>query len=393
MKFHHKHIFALLLTLTMIVSLGITALAADSTVTFKSYADGWEFAPGSEYTSTDLFDAFKGVMPGDQLIETITVKNEASDCDYINVYFRVEPHEDEVMQAFLSQMTMRIYNGTEKIYESTPDQAGALAENVLLGSLLKDEALNLTVELDVPKDMGNEFANAIGEVDWIFLAECIEFEQLTVHKVWEDNGDPDRPEAVTVNLLRDGKAFEEVELSEENQWTHTWEELNDRYEWTVEEEVPEGYEVAYKTEDNKIFITNSNDYEPPVIPDPVNLTVKKIWNGSVDKGGALPSYVTVTLYNGDKAVDKVTLSSQNNWTYTWKELDGAGDWSVLETGVPKDYVPSYKTNGDVTTITNTPSLIQTGLLNWPVLVLALAGLLLIGFGIYTMSKKRKNDYA
>ena len=111
-----------------------------------------------------------------------------------------------------------------------------------------------------------------------------------------------------------------------------------------------------------MFITNHNDYEPTPIPEPKDLTVKKVWSDENDKSGSRPDYVTVTLYNGDKAAQKITLGDWNNWTYTWKDLDGSGNWSVIETGIPKGYTPSYRT-GDVVTITNTASLIQTGQLN------------------------------
>ena len=387
-----KKFLSLLLVLVLTLSLSVTAFAADSTATFKSLEEGWAFAPGSEYSSSDLFDGFKGVMPGDKLTESVKITNEAADCDYIKVYLTVDPHDEEAMQAFLSQLSMRIYNGEELIYESSPDQAGALAESTLLGTLFKGDSLDLTVELDVPKDLGNEFANATGEVDWIFLAEGYDYEMLTVHKVWEDNNYPERPESITVTLFRDGKAFENVTLNEENQWTYTWDKLEELYTWTVEEtEVPELYEVSYKTEDTTVFITNSYDYVAP--PDPVDLTVRKIWNGTVDKDGVLPSSVTVTLYNGTEVVEKVKLSAENKWTYSWEDLDGSGDWSVLETGIPKGYVPSYKTSGDTVTITNTASLIQTGQLNWPILLLGILGLLMIGFGVYTMSRKRKNEHA
>ena len=63
---------ALLLALVMALSLSVTAFAADSSITFKGLAEGFETQPGSEYTETDLFDNFKNVMPGDQLTETIS---------------------------------------------------------------------------------------------------------------------------------------------------------------------------------------------------------------------------------------------------------------------------------------------------------------------------------
>lgn len=423
MKRTFSKISSLLLALIMVFSMSVTAFAADSTITFKGLQEGFEAQPGSEYTDTDLFDNFKDVMPGDQLTETIQIRNEAADCDYIKVYMRAVVHDENgnpltyseafentdgkdqanvdgqrdetvaTMQDFLKQLTMRIYNGDELIYNSTPDQAGALTNNVFLGTLTKGEALSLKVELDVPIEMGNEYANRVGEVDWIFLAEGIEYEKLTVHKVWDDNGYPDRPDSVTVHLMKDGISAETVVLNKDNQWTYTWENLDDRYQWSVEEEVPDGYEVSYKSEDNKIFITNHKDYEPPVPPEPVDLTVKKVWSDENDKRDIRPDSVTVTLYNGDKAVEKVTLGAWNNWTYTWYNLDGDGNWSVLETGIPKGYTPSYRTKGDVVTITNTATLIQTGQMTWPIPVLGSLGALMILCGIVMMRRKRKSGNA
>lgn len=408
MKRKVNKLASLLLAIVMVFSLSVTAFAADSSITFKGAQEGFDFQPGSEYTATDLFDNFKDVMPGDKLTETIQIKNEATDCDYIKLYMRAVVHDENdnplsekvaetetvaTMQDFLSQLTMRIYNGDELIYNASPNEAGALVNNVLLGTLSKGESLNLKVELDVPIELGNEYANRVGEVDWVFLAECIEYEKLTVHKVWDDNGYPDRPDSVTVHLLRDGEKHEEIVLNADNQWTYTWDELDDRYQWSVKEEVPAGYEASYKTEDNKVFITNFMDYEPVVPAEPVDLTVKKVWSDDNDKRDIRPDSVIVTLYNGKNAVDKVTLGAWNNWSYRWTDLDGNGDWSVLETGIPKGYTPSYRTNGDVVTITNTAALIQTGQLNWPIPVLGSLGALMIFFGIFMMCKKRKTENA
>jgi len=403
--------------------MAVTAFAADSTITFKGAKDGFDVQPGSEYTATDLFGNFKDVMPGDKLTENILLKNAATDCDYIKVYMKAVVHDENgnpltyseafentdgkdqanvngqrdetvaTMQDFLSQLSMRIYNGDKLIYEASPDEAGALVNNVLLGTLKTGDGLNLKVELDVPIELGNKYANRVGEVDWVFLAECIENEKLTVHKIWDDNGYPDRPGSVTVHLLCDGKEHETVKLNKDNQWTYTWDQLDDRYEWSVKEDVPSGYEESYKTEGNTVFITNHRDYTPPVEPDDMDLTVKKVWSDENNKNGNRPSSVTVTLYNGDTAVDKVTLSAANNWTYTWKNLDGNGKWSVLETGIPKGYTPSYSTSNGVVTITNTAKLIQTGQLNWPIPVLGGLGVLLLLCGAILMRKKKKNGNA
>jgi len=421
MKALFEKISSVALALVLLLSGTVTAFAADSTITFKGAKDGFAFQPGSEYTATDLFDNFKDVMPGDELSESITLKNTATDCDYIKVYMRAVVHDENsnpltyseafenadgkdqtnvdgqrdetvaTMQDFLSQLTMRIYNGDKLIYEASPDKAGALVDNVLLGTLKTGDSLNLKVELDVPIELGNKYANRVGEVDWVFLAECIENEKLTVHKIWDDNGYPDRPDSVTVHLLRDGKEHETVKLNKDNQWTYSWDQLDDRYEWSVKEDVPSGYEESYKIEGNTVFITNHKDYTPPVEPDDVDLTVKKVWSDENNKNGNRPSSVTVTLYNSDTAVDKVTLSAANNWTYTWTDLDGNGKWSVLETGIPKGYTPSYSTSNGVVTITNTARLIQTGQLNWPIPVLGGLGVLLLLCGVILMRKKKNGN--
>lgn len=395
MKRMIKHISTFVLAVLMVFSLSAAVFAADTSVEFLGTEKGFKMDPASK----DLFDNFKNVMPGDELTQKVTVSNSADDCDYIKVYLQAVPLVEEekenadavTVEQFLAQLTMRIYNGSEKIYDSTADQADTLTDYVLLGELAKGQSLDLTVELDVPKEMDNKFANCAGQVDWNFLVEAIQFSELTVHKNWDDNGDPDRPESVKVNLLKDGKVAETVVLNEANQWTYHWSELDDRYQWTVEEEAIEGYEVSYKWEDNNVFITNHNDYTPVVEPDPVDLTVKKAWSDENNKDGKRPDSVTVTLYNGNKAVEKVTLSAANNWTYSWKGLDGNGDWSVLETSIPNGYAPAYSTSNGVVTITNSQKLIQTGQLNWPIPVLGCLGVMMVAFGAVSMRKKKNSN--
>lgn len=410
-----------LLCIMFFLGMHTTVLAADSTIVFQGAQEGFSIQPGSEYTATDLFDNFKNIMPGDKLVENINIKNQATDCDYINLYMRalvfdennnpltyseafesldgkdqagLDGTRDETvatMQDFLSQLTMRIYNGSELIYEASPNQAGALLNNVFLGSLSNGEELKLVAELDVPIELGNAYANRVGEVCWVFLAECIEYEKLTVQKVWEDNGYPDRPGQVLVDLLRDGREYDQITLNKENQWTYTWDDLDDRYQWSVKEQVPQGYDVSYKTEDNKVFIINHKEYEPQSPAEPRDLTVKKVWSDEENRRGLRPGHITVSLYHGIEAVDKVTLDASNSWTYTWTGLSGEGQWSVIETGIPKGYVPSYCMDGEVITITNTASLIQTGQLNWPILVLGSLGAAMILLGIIIIGKKKKDE--
>ena len=392
MKKKINKITSLFLALALVFTMSIPTFATDSVITFNGMQEGFSTSGTLQHEDADLFGAFKDVMPGDKLTETIEIKNAATDCDYINLYMKAEAKDSASMKEFLAQLTMRVFNGETKIYEGSPDKTGALADYVSLGQLYNGESLKLKVEIDVPITMGNQYADRTGSVSWSFLAEGIQSNQLTVQNVWADNGYPDRPDSVVVHLLRDGEVQEDVILNAENQWSYVWTKLDDRHQWSVEEDVPQGYEASYETKDNIIFITNHMDYTAPVVEETETLTVEKVWNDKNDKRGKRPTAVTMTLYQNGKAVDKVTLNDANHWSYTWDDLDQDASWSVLETGNMHRYHPSYDVEGNVVTVTNTyePAPITgdgSNLLGWGALLLA--GIASVLF----LAKKRKEEKA
>lgn len=202
MKKYFKQFFSLLIALTLFVGLGTSAMAADSEVTYKGRKNGFEFEPGSVYTETDLFENYKNIMPGDTLSETVVVKNDYKGCDYIKVWMggllhdqtgnTISPNvlkelqrddrkgtlsEVKYMNDFLNQLTLTIWKGDKKdtnvIYKGSPDslEKGFKEGNVYLGEFEYNESTKLNVELAVDIEMGNEYADRIGEVDWIFVIE------------------------------------------------------------------------------------------------------------------------------------------------------------------------------------------------------------------------------
>ena len=394
--------------LLMVMSLASTAFAASSDITFNGFSKGFDLQPGSEYTKTDLFGNFKNVMPGDTVTETITFTNSATDCDFVNLYMRAEAHDETAnplsskvaeketvatMTEFLSRLSMKIWNGTELIYDSSPDEPDGLKSNQFLGTFRTGETATLKVELTVPIDLDNEYANRLGEVDWIFHVEAYNESQLSVRKVWSDGNANHKSDSVTVNLLKDGRVEKSQVLNAENGWAYTFDRLQEGHTWTVEEaDVPDGYTVSYSTVGTMTTITNTRKETPPTPPTtPLDITVCKVWSG--DDGKDRPDSVTVTLYNGDEAYDTVRLGTWNNWSYSWKDLNAYGNWQVVETNIPKGYVPSYRVSNGVVTITNTRSLIQTGQLNWPIRVLGGVGLVLVSLGVAILVKKKKQNRA
>lgn len=189
MKKTCKTILSLLLALVMALSLSVSAFAADPTVdiVYKGRDKLLITPKTTEFTTTDLFGGgFKGVMPGDTRTETITFKNESTSRNsYVKLYIEAIPHnaanqpEDEAiadvekMNGFLSQLTMKVTNAVDGkvIFEGSPDKKGDLANSVLLGTFYRGaEKTILKVELSVPQEMDNTYANMHGEVDWQFIA-------------------------------------------------------------------------------------------------------------------------------------------------------------------------------------------------------------------------------
>lgn len=93
-------------------------------------------------------------------------------------------------------------------------------------------------------------------------------EIFKVIKLWDDDGsENERPEQITVELLRDGEVFETIILNEANRWTYRWESLDAGYSWSVAEDTPEGYVVSVTQEGNAFIITNKyKDTETPTEP-------------------------------------------------------------------------------------------------------------------------------
>ena len=121
----------------------------------------------------------------------------------------------------------------------------------------------------------------------------------------------------------------------------------------------------------------------------ISVSVKKVWN---DEGASRPTSVKVNLVSDSGVYDTVTLSADNDWTYTWKGVSSKVEWRVEEIDVPAGYTPSYSKDGHTFIITNSTKLIQTGQLNWPVPVLFFAGLLFVTAGIMVnICRRRVND--
>lgn len=157
-----------------------------------------------------------------------------------------------------------------------------------------------------------------------------------VLKVWKDSGyEEQRPEKIVVQLLRDGEVYDTVALTADNNWRHTWTDLDSNYKWTVVEKELEDYTVEVTREGITFVVSNTYTEDVPDSPDPTEPTPPPTEPDEPTKPGT-------------------------------------------PTEPSKPTKPGTPTNPSTP---DEPKLPQTGQLWWPVPVLTAAGLLLIVAGL------------
>lgn len=187
-------------------------------------------------------------------------------------------------------------------------------------------------------------------------------EKTTVEgtKTWDDadNQDGKRPEAITINLLKNGEKVATKTVTEADGWKWSFDNLA-KYEngkeitySIVEEQVD-----SYSSKVDGYNVTNS------YTPGKTSVQVTKKWDDADDKDGKRPTSVTITLYaDGEKTDKTLVLDKENNWTGNFTELDEykAGEkieYSIKEEPVGNGYVSEISgnvTEGFVVTNTRTP---------------------------------------
>lgn len=151
---------------------------------------------------------------------------------------------------------------------------------------------------------------------------------ISVQKNWVGAGN-DKP-SVTVNLLQNGTKIASAELSDTNQWQHTFtnQPLKDRsgndYRYTVSEESVYGYTPSISgSVENGFVFTNTRDTGTLTI-------TKALAQGS--ENVTIPANTTFTVYAADGSeYAEFAYSQMENGSYTIENVP-TGRYYVTETG-------------------------------------------------------------
>ena len=194
---------------------------------------------------------------------------------------------------------------------------------------------------------------------------------LSVRKNWLGDGETQRPESISVQLLCNETAYgSAAELNADNEWKYTFADLpkyNDNgelYKYTVQETPVQGYYCYPVQEGEQVTLTN--------VP-ATSVSVRKIWIDNNNHYETRPEQIVFQLCQTVNGVTTevegktVTLEGDGEeWTGAVSGLPALtahGDaitYSFIEKNVPRGY--AAEVSGDGLTITNT----ATGKVSVPV---------------------------
>lgn len=160
-----------------------------------------------------------------------------------------------------------------------------------------------------------------------------------VAKIWKDsnNKKKKRPKNITVQLLRNGEIYQEVQLDDGNNWQYTWKNLSSKYQWSaIEKKKTKGYIVSVSKQDTSFVIKN--------------------------------------IYWDEEYYEETTTEKKPTTTEREKKKQSTEEKKTTQTPKTKH---------------QTKKLPQTGQLWWPLPFLAFGGILCIGIGM--IKQKRENN--
>lgn len=283
--------------------------------------------------------------------------------DTAKVYFTNTKHEGEALTTSVSvQKVWKIDNGGEQP-ESVKVQLEkdgqpygnpvSLSDKNDWKHEWKDLPLGFTwtvEEVDAPEGFTSYTNNY--DNHFVITNDDVDTEQkpetVNVKKVWVIDDGGERPDSVSVQLMRDGEPFgDPVTLNDANDWSYAWNDLESGHNWTVVElNVPDGFKATVSQSGDTFTIINDDTTE-----ETTEIRANKEW--TIDDGGTRADSVTVQLYcDGQPWGDPVTLSDSNDWTTLWEELPVGHSWSVVEINVPAGFTSSVTQEDSVITITN-----------------------------------------
>jgi len=179
-----------------------------------------------------------------------------------------------------------------------------------------------------------------------------EYQVYQATKTWKNVPEGTIVPDVTFKLIRDDQVVVSTKVLKSGQTSisfgrHITKTVDGRrHTYTVQEIVPDGYEMSSH---GNHFVNTYKTPKPVPVPknDLTNVIVRKDWvKEHLDPNR--PTSVKVNLLQDGKVYDTVRLNDNNSWQHTFSKLPvynnkgGRHKYEVKEVDVPSNYSPSYQ---------------------------------------------------
>lgn len=230
--------------------------------------------------------------------------------------------------------TIHLYADDKEVDSITLNEANKWQHTFTNLEKYKDgKEIKYTIKEDT---IENYKSDITGDMTTGFTVKNTNTEKVSVPVTKQWVGKP--TDKVEVKLLADNAEKETATLTADTDWKHTFKDLpkydeNDGHEivYTIEEVKIDGYTTGISgTAKDGFTITNT-------ITGKVSVPVTKKWIGTPADS------ITVNLYADGKKIDSQKLSKDNNWQYTFKDLDQYKDGKEIAYTIEEEKLDGYTT--------------------------------------------------
>ena len=274
-----KRIFALIVLTVLLLSLSIPVFAIgrydenrDVSITLICKTEENEPLAG------ETFHIYKVAEMSQSLVFTLCGDFSEANVDFTDMTAQKWAEAATALDVFVEE------NSIEPLMDGTTDGNGHLTFRPETGSglyLIRGEQTQLGNDVYYPIPFLAALPTlTVDGSDWDYDPEApVKYEKtsvpqpelisISVRKVWENDDPASRPASVTVALYAGALYYDEVTLSAENGWSHTWDNLDKNGAWRiVETNVPAGYTPSVTSEGYVFTVTNTGSYVNPT-PTPI----------------------------------------------------------------------------------------------------------------------------
>ena len=256
-------------------------------------------------------------------------------------------------------MNVRL-NGLTVLYLDI--ESGDQIHEVYTQPLVKDATYDVNAQKLDPigkytfvKDNGVSWSGTATDEDITIIAYYQKPFTLNGTKTWDDNNNQDniRPESITVNLLADGEIVKTTTAAAANNWSWNFSDClkykvgGELIAYTVQEVDVDGYSETITGNISDGFkIVNKH------VTSKVKVEGQKIGDDNNNQDGKCPESIIVNLFANGEKVDSQVVTGDNQWKYSFINLNEYKNGQKIVYTVSEDKVDGYTTKIAGTTITN-----------------------------------------